>query len=114
MKCGYKIRLSIALVVLVTLSISQNALAANPAKKTAVPVASFSQTDIDIRNAYGLYSQNTFSASAEAFEAIIRTAPPSAKLYYFAALANRASGRNIRAKQLSEYVIARFPATQES
>jgi hypothetical protein len=35
-------------------------------------------------------------------------------LYYYAALANRGCGRNLRAKQLCEFIIANYPTTQES
>ncbi len=111
MPFGSKVTLSIALVGLFWSSISQiSANAANPAKNSA-PRA---QTDIAIRAAYGLYSQQKFAASADAFDAIIRIAAPTAQLYYYAALANRGCGRNSRAKQLCDFVVVHFPATQES
>ncbi|MBS1954117.1 MAG: hypothetical protein JST89_08025 [Cyanobacteria bacterium SZAS-4] len=111
MPFGSKTTLAIALVSIVWSASSQpGANAAPTASKQAPP----SQSDIAIRAAYALYSQQKFAASADAFEAIIRTATPTAQLYYYAALANRASGRNNRAKQLCEFVVAHFPATQES
>lgn len=111
MPFGSKITLSIAVVSLVWSGMSESsAFAANPAKKSAP----LSQTDIAIRAAYALYTQQKFAASADAFEAIIRSATPTAKLYYYAALANRASGRNSRAKQLCDFVVSHFPSTQES
>ncbi|CAN5597117.1 hypothetical protein BH10CYA1_BH10CYA1_10910 [soil metagenome] len=111
MPFGSKTSLSIALVSLVWFGISPiSADAANPQQKPAAP----SPADLAMGAAYRLYSQQKFAASADAFEAIIRTATPTAQLYYYAALANRASGRNNRAKQLCEYVVAHFPTTQES
>lgn len=106
-----KVTLSIALVSLGFSSVTKlDANAANPVKKSAPS----SQTSSAVSAAYGLYSQKKFAASADAYEAIIRTATPTAQLYYYAALANRASGRNNRAKQLCEFVIAHFPGSQES
>lgn len=108
-----KTGLSILLLSLIAQSFCVSGVRAiNPQKKTTAS-SSGSQTDIDIRKAYGLYTQKNYPASADAFEAILRTAPASAKLYYLAVLANKASGRNNRAKQLTEYVVAHFPGTTE-
>src|SRR5271170_744201 len=64
--------------------------------------------------AWTLYSQHKFSAAADAFEAMIRTSPPNARLYYYAALADRECNRMTRAKQLCQYIIANFPGTTEA
>lgn len=91
------------------------AQAINPPRNSAVAKpGTSSQTEVDIRNAYGLYTQQKYAASADAFESIIKKSPPNAKLYYFAVLANRAANRNSRAKQLAGYVIGHFGGSTES
>src|SRR5688572_12205107 len=66
------------------------------------------------RSAWALCTQQKYAASADAFEALIRTATPNARLYYYAAVANRSANRTARAKQLADYVINNFPNTAES
>ncbi len=109
MRYGSRLKYSVLLAGVSTFCLA--AYAVNPVGKAA-PAAT--QSAIDMRNAWSLYGQQKFAASADAFEAIIRTSAPSARLYYFAVLANRGCGRNARAKQLSDYVTAHFPTTQES
>jgi Calpain family cysteine protease len=65
-------------------------------------------------NPWALYSQQKYAASADAFESLIRTSTPNARLYYYAALANRGSNRFGRAKQLCQYVITNFPGSGEA
>lgn len=67
-----------------------------------------------LRNAWALCTQRKYVASADAFEALIRTSTPNARLYYYAAAANRSCNRLARAKQLSDYVIANFPQSAEA
>jgi hypothetical protein len=67
-----------------------------------------------LRKAWGLYNQQKYAASADAFEAIIRVSAPNARLYYYAALANRESNRSARAKQMCDYIIANFGGTTEA
>jgi tetratricopeptide (TPR) repeat protein len=70
--------------------------------------------DSALRSAWTLYSQKKYSASADAFEALIRTSTPNARLYYYAAAANQSSNRLARAKQLCQYIVANFPASAEA
>ncbi len=67
-----------------------------------------------IRNAWTLYTQQKYAPSADAFEALIKTSPPSARLYYYAAAANKAAGRVARAKQLCQYISTNFSSSPES
>jgi hypothetical protein len=65
-------------------------------------------------NAWTLYSQQKYTASSDAFESLIRTSTPNARLFYCAALANMGCGRSARAKQLCQYVITNFSGTTEA
>src|SRR5271156_1802715 len=67
-----------------------------------------------LKNAWALYTQQKYVASADAFEALIRTATPNARLYYYAASANKNCNRLARAKQLCQYVITNFPKSAEA
>jgi hypothetical protein len=67
-----------------------------------------------LRNAWALYNAQKYRESSDAFEAIIASSTPSARLYYYAALANRACNRNARARQLCQYIATNFSATQEA
>lgn len=95
----------LAKVVLVFALISQTglaALAAGPTNESAMA------------SAWALYNQQKYAASADAFEALIHASAPSARLYYYSALANRSSNRTVRAKQLCQYIMTNFPATTEA
>lgn len=92
-------------VALVATILSQTwitASAAGPVDETA------------FKNAWALYGQQKYAASADAFETLIRNSTPNARLYYYAALANRGCNRNARAKQLCEYIVTNFSSTTES
>ncbi len=65
-------------------------------------------------SAWALYSEQKYAASADAFESLIRSSAPNARIYYYAALANRGSNRMGRAKQLCLYIIANFPKSPEA
>ncbi len=65
-------------------------------------------------DAYALYAQQKYVASADAFENLIHSSPPNARLYYYAVLANRAGNRSARARQLSLYITTNFPNTTEA
>ncbi len=67
-----------------------------------------------IRNAWTLYTQQKYAPSADAFEALIRTAIPGARLYYYAAAANKSAGRLARAKQLCQYITTNFATSPEA
>lgn len=67
-----------------------------------------------LKSAYALYTQQKYAQSADAFEALIRTSAPSPRLYYYAALANKAAGRIPRAQQLAQYVATNFGASAEA
>jgi hypothetical protein len=70
--------------------------------------------EVSLRNAWALYTQQKYAAAADAFEALIRKSAPNARLYYYAAAANKGSNRVARAKQLCQYVIANFPNSAEA
>lgn len=63
--------------------------------------------------AFNLYQQHQYAAAADKFEGIIR-ARPNARCCYYAALACRASNRQLRARQLFQYLIATFPGSPEA
>ncbi|HMY56378.1 MAG TPA: hypothetical protein PK671_25640, partial [Candidatus Obscuribacter sp.] len=67
-----------------------------------------------LRSAWSLYTAQKYRESADAFEALIASSTPNARLYYYAALALRACNRNARAKQLCQYIANNFPSTQEA
>ncbi len=90
------------MVAIILLAAQTNAVAAGPADEAA------------IRNAYSMYAQQRYVPSADAFEALIRTSAPSARLYYYAAAANKAAGRIPRAKQLCQYITANFASSPEA
>jgi Calpain family cysteine protease len=66
------------------------------------------------QSAYTLYAQHNYAASADAFEALIRSSAPNARLYYYAVLANRACNRGARARQLSQYIVSNFSGSTEA
>lgn len=68
----------------------------------------------DAVGAYKLYTQRQYGASVDAFEKIIAKAPPEARLYYYAGLANREAGRTARARQIFDYVITNFATAPEA
>jgi hypothetical protein len=78
------------------------ALAAGPVSETA------------LRSAWALYTQQKYRESSDAFEQLIASSTPSARLYYYAALANRACNRTARAKQLCQYISTTFASSPEA
>jgi hypothetical protein len=93
-------KLSIVLMVILQPAIAVSA--AGPANEAAV------------RNAWNLYTLQKYAESSDAFEALIRTSTPNARLYYYAALANKGANRKARAKQLCDYITTNFPNSSES
>ena len=67
-----------------------------------------------LRSAWALYTQQKYAASADAFESLIRTSTPNARLYYYAAAANKSSNRLERAKQLCQYIVTNFSSSNEA
>lgn len=90
-----------AVLMLLTNSIP-TVCAAGPANETA------------LRNAWALYNAQRYRESSDAFEALIASSTPSARLYYYAALAMRACNRTARAKQLCQYIATTFPSAPEA
>lgn len=88
-------------VVLLLLSIS-------PVVAAGVP------DETAIRNAWALYTQQKYAPSADAFEALIKTSSPNARLYYYSAAASKAAGRTGRAKQLCQYISTNFSRSPEA
>jgi len=76
-------------------------------------ILSANAADSAVLKAYNLYNQKQYGPSADAYETIIRTASPEPRLYYYAALANKAAGRAARARQLFDYIAKNFGGTQE-
>ncbi len=66
------------------------------------------------KEAWALYNNKNYVASADAFETLIKSAAPNGKLFYYATLANFYANRKGRARQLSQYLVANFPGTIES
>jgi hypothetical protein len=67
-----------------------------------------------LRSAWALYNQQKYAASADAFEILIGKSTPNARLYYYAAVADKSSNRLARAKQLLQYVTTNFPGSPEA
>lgn len=67
-----------------------------------------------LRSAWALYNAQKYRESSDAFEALIAASTPNARLYYYAALANRACNRSARAKQLCQYISSTFPSSAEA
>src|SRR5262249_54444615 len=86
--------LSLGLVL--TFVCAQNSIAANAAHKAS----GTSSPAIDMNAAWNLYNQRKYAVAADALENLLRTKGPTARLCYYAALANRDSGRSARAKVL--------------
>lgn len=68
----------------------------------------------DTASALKLYTDKQYPQAVEAFERLLNSGKTDARTYYYAALANLAARRNLRAKQLFDYVIAAFPSSQEA
>lgn len=79
------------------------------AQTSSHPVPAHSST-----SAWNLYTQNKFNEAADAFESVLKTAPPSARLYYQAAIANFRANRRGRARQLCTYIVTNFGASPEA
>jgi hypothetical protein len=92
----------IATVLLISLQTCVCVFAAAPPNETA------------IRSAWALYTQQKYAPSADAFEALIKTSAPNARLYYYSAAASKAAGRVARAKQLCQYIGANFSTSPEA
>ncbi len=101
----FRVQISLLQLALISVGFFQPCLTASAAG--AVDEAS-------LRSAWTLYTQQKYAASADAFESLIRNSSPNARLYYYAAAANKGSNRVARAKQLCQYVIANFPNSAEA
>lgn len=78
---------------------------------------SFTQQSVEAQtagSAYTLYTMKRYKESADAFEIVLKSSAPSARLYYLAAVANVAAGRKERASQLCSYILSHFPASAEA
>lgn len=91
-----------ALVLILSCQTFAAAFAAGPVSETA------------LRSAWALYTQQKYRESSDAFEQLIANSTPSARLYYYAALANRACNRSARAKQLCQYIATTFASSPEA
>lgn len=70
-------------------------------------------TSDEAQSALKLYSAKQYGPAATAFEKIIRR-QPTASYCYYAALANRASNKELRAKELFQFIVNNFPASPEA
>lgn len=77
------------------------------------PNSSAQQVSPNTQTAFGLFNQHKYAAAADIFERIIQKSP-SARLCYYAALANRSCYREARAQQLFAYINSRYPASNEA
>src|SRR5262249_9784691 len=91
-----------ALIALICAAFPIAAQALSPVNETA------------LQSAWALYTKQQYAASADAFEALLKTSTPSPRLYYYAAMANKSCNRLPRAQQLCQYVITNFPQSIES
>lgn len=64
--------------------------------------------------ALSLYNQRRYLESADAFEAILKSATPEPRLFYYAGLANLGAKRTARAQQIFEYILKNFSTTPEA
>ena len=71
-------------------------------------------SDGQVAQAVKLYNQKAYGPATDAFEQLLRTAVPEPGLYYYAALANRGSQHENRAKQLFQYIVANFPQSLQA
>ncbi len=92
----------IAAVLVISSCTAFAATAAGPVNETA------------LRSAWALYTQQKYRESSDAFEALVASSTPNARLYYYAALAHRACNRSARAKQLCQYISTTFPSSPEA
>jgi len=105
---------AVLLVCAIAVSFAQQAALASDPGVNHVLLAANPASEAAMKSAWALYTQHKYGAAAAAFEALMKNAAPSSRLYYFAALANRDAGHSLRAKQLFQYLIAQFPNTQEA
>jgi hypothetical protein len=80
---------------------------------TATAVFAQPVSQQEAKAAMDLYSQHKYAAAAASFEGLVRRAP-NATYCYYAALAHRASGKELRARQLFEFIIKSYPSSQEA
>lgn len=67
-----------------------------------------------ITSAWALYQKKSYVPSADAFESVIKSQRPNARLYYHATLANVAANRRARARQLATYIVNHFSTSTEA
>lgn len=65
-------------------------------------------------SAWDLYQKNRFNEAADAFESVLKTTSPSARIYYHAALANFRANRRARARQLCTHIVTYSSNSPES
>jgi hypothetical protein len=110
-----KIKLALTLLLVATTVGGYRACAVKPAAAGNTAIANQAPSrPWTMDAAWKLYTQRQYVASADAFESILGTASPDARLYYLAALANREAQRAPRAKQLFDYVVANFPQSADA
>lgn len=62
----------------------------------------------------GFIQRKKYAESADAFEKLLKTQPPHARLLYQAVLSNYSANRRGRARQLCQYIITNFGTTREA
>lgn len=77
-------------------------------------IASAAQAQNDSQRAWVLYNEKKYAESADAFEKLLKTQPPHARLLYQAVLSNYSANRRGRARQLCQYIITNFGTTREA
>jgi hypothetical protein len=98
---------------LTCLCVAASVLASDANSSAHGPVSNPSLAS-NMRNAQNLYNQHQYGPALAAFEGLIQTSSPNPTLYYYAALANSGCGKQARAKQLFQYLVANFSGTQEA
>jgi len=67
-----------------------------------------------VETAFKLYSQHSYTESANAFDQILSSSTVNASLCYYAALANMQCHRTARSNQLFSYIVTNFPKSPEA
>lgn len=97
---------SLAAAVMLIMGVSDTSIAADGAAPKAQ-----GHTE---QSAWALFGANRYADSADAFEFVISSNPPSARTCYLAARANMMANRRPRAKQLCYYVVNHFGTSSEA
>ena len=109
--CRYLAGMTVAIQIATT---ATPALAADNTQGSSQGQAKTQNQAHSFSSAWDLYQKNRFTESADAFEAVLKTTSPSARIYYHAALANYRANRRARARQLCTHIVTYSSNSPES